>query len=139
VEHERVHPATTILSEDGQLGFCSLGYADDFATFAVGAARSMAAAKQQPTLMGEPSRDDVLYTTSIPWVSFTSFAHPTHLHPADSVPRMAWGKRFDDAGRLKMPLSVQGHHAMMDGLHMGQYFDSVQAYLDDPAQALGRG
>ena len=138
VEHDIVHPSTTVLAENGQFGFCSLDYAEDFLTFAVKAARSMAAAKERPTLRGEPGRDDILYTTSIPWVSFTSFAHPTPLQPADSIPRMAWGKRFEEAGRLRMPLSVQGHHALMDGLHMGQYFETVQAYLDEPAQVLGR-
>jgi chloramphenicol O-acetyltransferase type A len=45
---------------------------------------------------------------------------------------MAWGKRFEDSGRLKMPLSVQGHHALMDGVHMGRYYEMVQAYLAEP-------
>jgi chloramphenicol O-acetyltransferase type A len=139
VEHDRVHPSTTVLSEDGQFGFCSLAYTADFSTFAMGASQSMAAARQRPTLISEPGRDDILYTTSIPWVSFTSFAHPTHLHPADSVPRMAWGKRFEESGRPKMPLSVQGHHALMDGLHMGQYFERVQTYLDNPDRYLDLG
>jgi chloramphenicol O-acetyltransferase len=32
------------------------------------------------------------FYTAIPWVSFTSFAHPMNLQPADSIPRFAWGK-----------------------------------------------
>jgi chloramphenicol O-acetyltransferase type A len=32
-----------------------------------------------------------------------------------------------------MPLSVQGHHALMDGLHMGRYFERLGEYLKDPA------
>src|SRR5690606_28011801 len=95
-------------------------------------------ARQQPTLEVEADRDDLLFTTSIPWVSFTSFAHPTHLHPADSIPRLAWGKRFEAGDALKMPLSVQGHHALMDGLHMGQYFERVQACRSEPEQSLGK-
>jgi chloramphenicol O-acetyltransferase type A len=31
-----------------------------------------------------------------------------------------------------MPLSVQAHHALMDGIHMGRYFTLVQEYLDCP-------
>jgi chloramphenicol O-acetyltransferase type A len=139
VEHDTVHPATTILSDDGSFGFCTLTYTDDFPTFASGAAHEMALARMQPSLTDGIDRDDVLYTTSIPWVSFTSFAHPTHLHPADSVPRLAWGKRFEDGHRVKMPLSVQGHHAMMDGLHMGQYYERVQTYLSQPEATLGTG
>jgi chloramphenicol O-acetyltransferase type A len=136
VEHEIVHPSTTILSDDGQFSFCTLAYAASFPTFAADAALAMAAARLQTALSDGLDRDDVLFTTSIPWVSFTSFAHPTHLHPVDSIPRLAWGKRFDDGGRLRMPLSVQGHHAMMDGLHMGQFYERVQAYLSEPEQTL---
>lgn len=137
VEHETVHPSTTVLSGDGLFGFCTLDYSADFGSFAEDAAKSLLAAKQHPTLEASVARDDVLYTTSIPWVSFTSFAHPTHLHPVDSIPRMAWGKRFEESGRLRMPLSVQGHHAMMDGFHMGQYFERLQAYLGEPDTILG--
>jgi len=132
VEHDVVHPATSVLSDDEFLGFCSLRYTTDFDSFAAAATETLALAKQRPSLKGEPGRDDVLYTTSIPWVSFTSFAHPMHFHPADSVPRMAWGKRFQESGRLKMPLSVQGHHALMDGVHMGRYYEKVQWYLTEP-------
>ena len=136
IEHEVVHPSTTVLSEDGLFGFCGMDYHADFASFAAGATGAIATAKQEPSIEAQPSRDDVLFTTGIPWVSFTSFAHPTHLHPVDCIPRIAWGKRFEDGGRLKMPLSVQGHHAMMDGLHVGQYYEHVQAYLAEPEALL---
>jgi chloramphenicol O-acetyltransferase type A len=75
--------------------------------------------------------------TAIPWVSFTSFSHPMTLHPADSIPRFAWGKFFEDTGLLKMPLSVQGHHALMDGIHMGKFYAEVQDYLHHPEFVLG--
>jgi len=87
---------------------------------------------RNPTLIDEPGRDDLLFMTVLPWVSFTSFMHPMHLHPADSVPRFAWGKFFKENKRLKMPLGVQGHHALMDGLHMGRFYAEVQEYLDHP-------
>jgi chloramphenicol O-acetyltransferase type A len=65
--------------------------------------------------------------------------HPIHLHPVDSVPRYAWGKFFEDGKNLKMPLSVQGHHALMDGIHMGRYYAEVQDSLDNPDSVLGEG
>ena len=36
-----------------------------------------------------------------------------------------------------MPLSVQGHHALMDGFHMGKYYTLVQKALDNPDDFLG--
>ncbi len=71
--------------------------------------------------------------TAIPWISFTGFMHPLPTLPADSIPRLAWGRFSDSAEGITMPLSVQGHHALIDGLHVGRYYETVQAYLDEPA------
>ncbi len=30
-------------------------------------------------------------------------------------------------------MSVQGHHALMDGVHMGMFFAQIQELLDQPA------
>ena len=137
VEHEIVHPSGTILTGDDLFTFCTFDYIEDFSKFSVGAAERITYVKEDPTLIDKPGRDDLLYMTAIPWVSFTSFMHPLHLRPADSVPRFAWGKFFEEGGFLKMPLSVQGHHALMDGLHVGRYFTEVEDYLHHPDSVLG--
>lgn len=137
VEHEIVHPSTTILAGDGLFGFCTLEYAEQFAEFAPRAARQIALAREHPTLGSDAGRDDLLYMTAIPWMSFTSFMHPLDLHPADSFPRFAYGKTFSEGERLKMPLSIQGHHALMDGLHVSRCYEAIQRLLDHPVEALG--
>lgn len=137
VEHEIVHPSITILKRDELFSFCKLDYTEDFSEYAAGAAERIAYVKSHPTLEDEPGKDDLLFMTAIPWVSFTSVMHPMHLQPADSVPRIAWGKRFEDGSTLKMPLAVQGHHALMDGIHMGKFYAEVQDYLHYPVSVLG--
>lgn len=139
VEHETVHPGFSILIDQDLFSFCNVAYAEDFPEFARRAAERIAQVKAQPDLDNDPAQDDVLYMSPIPWVSFTSFAHPMQLHPADSVPRFAWGKYFSEGGALKMPLSVQGHHAVMDGIHMGRFYETMQAYLHHPEVVLGAG
>jgi chloramphenicol O-acetyltransferase type A len=137
VEHEIVHPGTTILTDEDVFGFATFDYIEDFSEFAARAAERIAHYQEHPTLEDEPGRDDLLFMTAIPWVSFTSFTHPMHLQPADSVPRFAWGKFFEDGESLKMPLDVQGHHALMDGIHVGRFFAEVQDYLGHPGAVLG--
>lgn len=137
VEHEIVHPAATILTDGDLFTFCAVDYTDDFSLFAARAAEQISYVKEHPSLANEPGRDDFLYMTSIPWVSFTAFMHPLHLHPVDSVPRFAWGKFFEEGEVLKMPLNAQGHHALMDGLHMGKFYSEVQEYLQQPEAVLG--
>ena len=137
VEHEIVHPSGTILTGDDLFSFCTFDYIENFSKFAAKAAERIAYVKDDPTLEDGPGQDDLLYMTAIPWVSFTSFMHPLHLHPADSVPRFAWGKFFEEGEYIKMPLSVQGHHALMDGIHVGKFYAEVQSYFQQPGIVLG--
>jgi chloramphenicol O-acetyltransferase type A len=111
-------------------------YLPGFSEFASEAAETIQDVRKNPTLEDKTNEDDLLYMTSIPWVSFTSFMHPIHLHPVDSIPRFSWGKIYEVEGRMKMPLSVQGHHALMDGLHVGQYFEKMQEYCDNAESVL---
>ena len=136
VEHEVVHPSTTVLLEGDLFSFCMIEYTEKFSVFNARAAESMAYVRKHPTLADKPGQDDLLFMTPIPWVSFTSIMHPLPSRPADSVPRLAWGKRLEDGTRLKMPLGVQGHHALMDGVHMGKFYAEVQDYLRNPVSIL---
>jgi chloramphenicol O-acetyltransferase type A len=136
VEHEVVRPSTTILAKDGLFSFCYFDYVDNFPGFAARAADRIVYMRGHPTIENEPG-DDALYMTAIPWVSFTSFMHPMHLQPPDSVPRFAWGKFFHEGKSLKMPLGVQAHHALMDGEHVGRFYAALQDYLDHPDSVLG--
>ena len=137
IEHDVVHPSMTILTRDDLFSFCTFNYFENFQEFAARAAERIDYIQKHPTLEDEPGQDNLLFMTSIPWVSFTGLMHPIHLQPSDSVPRIAWGKFFDDSGSKKMPLSVQVHHALMDGIHVGKFYSEVQNILDHPDLVLG--
>lgn len=137
VEHEIVNPGFTVLTDNDLFSFCDVEYVEDFSEFARRTEKNIAAVKVQPDLEGTPDRDDMLYMSPVPWVSFTSCTHAMQLHPADSIPRIVWGKYFQENNMMKMPLSVQGHHAVMDGIHMGRFYETVQDYLHHPEAVLG--
>jgi chloramphenicol O-acetyltransferase type A len=138
VEHEVVHPGFTITTSSGEFGFCFVDYSDDYTEFAESAADRIAHYGENLSLEDPPGADDQLFMTAIPWVSFTSFKHPMHLDPPDSIPRFAWGRFLEDGDSLKMPLDVQAHHGLMDGMHMGKFFTQVQEYLSNPESLLGK-
>jgi chloramphenicol O-acetyltransferase type A len=135
VIHEQVDPSFTVLTTADVFSFCTVRYQADMVKLYQEIEAQMAALQGQISLGDEPGRDDLLYITSIPWVSFTSLSHPVHLHPVDSIPRIAWGKFFAESGMIKLPFSIQAHHALMDGLHAGRYFQELQELVADP-QAL---
>lgn len=132
VEHEVIHHSTTIMSEDNLFTFGLLIYCDNFGQFAQLAQQRIEYVQAHPILDKMPGKDDLVYSTAIPWVSFTSFMHPMQLHPEDSIPRLAWGKYYQERRKVLLPLSVQGHHALMDGVHVGIFFNRMQEYMHQP-------
>jgi chloramphenicol O-acetyltransferase type A len=137
IEHEVVHPSATILSRDDLFTFCTAIYQENFLAFAAETQQEILRIKTEPSLEEKIKDDSMLFMTSIPWVSFTGFMHPVKLSPADSVPRFAWGKFREEGQKTVMPLSVQGHHALMDGLHAGLFYEEFQRLLDNPEQFVG--
>jgi chloramphenicol O-acetyltransferase type A len=136
IEHEVIHPSFSVMAEGDIFSFCTSRYSADFHSFLQNAQAEAEKVKVEPVIEDEPGRDDLVYITCIPWVSFTSISHPMHLHPVDSIPRIAWGKYFKDYGKLLLPFSVQVHHALMDGVHIGRFFKTFQELLDEPEKML---
>lgn len=133
VEHDEVTPSVTVLTRHDTFSYVAIPWQEDFHAFVADArTRTQAAKNGDACIEDEPGRDDLLYVTSIPWVSFTSLTHPIQMNPVDSIPRISWGKYFPQGDRTLLPLSVQGHHALLDGLHVGQYFAWVQEWLNTP-------
>ena len=138
VEHEVVHPSATVLGKEDLFTFCTVLYERNFLKFTKNAQEEIAKVKVEPSLKEKIQDDSMLFMTSIPWVSFTGFMHPVKLSPADSVPRFAWGKFRGEGQKTVMPLSVQGHHALMDGLHAGLFYEEFQRLLDNPELLIGK-
>lgn len=136
VEHETVSPSFTVMTESEVFSFCTVKYIDEFRDFKTNTSKEIEKIKNNVIIEDELGRDDLLYITSIPWVSFTSITHPIQMNPVDSIPRISWGKYFEENGKIMMPLSVQVHHALADGLHVGQYFNLIQEILDNPERYL---
>lgn len=132
-EHEIVHPSFTVFTEVADVfSFCTVEYETDAQQFIQRAFAMSEKMKTEPNFEDEEGRDDFLFLSSIPWVSFTSFEHAMSHHPSDSVPRITWGKFFEQNGKILMPLSVQVHHAVVDGRHVGAYFQMIEKVANEP-------
>jgi chloramphenicol O-acetyltransferase type A len=132
VEHTSVQPSFTVPTEVSEVfSFCTVDYDPVAEVFFQRAHATIQKMKTEPDFEDEPGRDDYLFMSAIPWVSFTGLSHAMHYSPPDSVPRISWGKYFQQNERLLMPLAVQAHHAVVDGSDMGHYFQQVQELLDD--------
>jgi chloramphenicol O-acetyltransferase type A len=72
----------------------------------------------------------MFFVTNVPWFSFTAFTHPFDQRYA-SIPILTIGKYFERHGKLLMPLAIQVHHGLVDGIHVGAFYEQVQQLTND--------
>jgi len=136
--HDRIHMGTTVLLDGERFSFCYFEEDGDFARFAEKAGASLESLRAgEGRLEPRDDRDDLVHCSVIPWASFTSFAHARKSGRKDSVPKLVFGRYYEDGGAFKMPVSVEVHHALMDGVHVGRYFELLQDYFARSAAVLG--
>lgn len=130
--HDVVHAGSTVLRDDDSFGFGYFDWEPDLERFTAAGRERLAAVKRSRDLVPSEGRDDLIHTSVIPWVAFTSFEHARSADPDDSIPKIVFGKRHRADGGEKLPVSVSVHHALMDGLAVGRYFERLAGYLADP-------
>ena len=142
-----VHASTTVLRADDSFGFAYLRHDSDYPRFATHGALALAAARvAEPAFEPRVGDAALLHFTTLPWLHFTSFAHarqsPSRSGMADSVPKIAFGRiDADPAGGAQrwLPMQVDVHHALMDGVHVGRFVQAFEAAMRDPLPWLQGG
>lgn len=65
------------------------------------------------------------FISTLPWIAYTALVQPTPV-PADSNPRITWGKYFVQGDRVLLPVSVLCHHALVDGKHFADFYRMLE-------------
>ncbi len=130
--HDVIHGGTTVMMPSEKFTLAYFEYDADFETFITGAQQAV-----NDVLSGDggfrpdPS-DDRIHFTTLPWLAFTSFSHARNWRREDSIPKIAFGKFIREGQRTLLPFSVEVHHALMDGLHVGRYVGRLEEALAEP-------
>ncbi len=146
VLHDVVHPSFTAPVDtpeaDRQWPGCDLplfGYTtalftEDYSDFAsrVRSAAQRVASDADVTRQAALDADNLVYVSSMPWMTFSSLQHAMHTPARDSTPRITWG-RFQAAGpRVEVSVSLQAHHGLADGGHVARWFRTLQQRVVQP-------
>ena len=121
----------TVAREDGTYAYCQLDCRGDFASFLKRALPLHEEAAKHGTI--EEDTSDMLlyfYVSTVPWVHYTSVTQPTPI-PADSNPRLVWGKYAAEGERITMPVTVLCHHGLVDGRQIGDFYRELDAAMGE--------
>lgn len=127
VVHDELEISCTVLNSDESFSFGEFGSSSNFDLFYQNAAQQLARIKGgYKTLNATNKRGNEIFCSVLPWLHFTSFSHAQKQIKHDSTPRIVMGKYKTSHNEIAMPVSVEVHHAIVDGLHVGQYFEKLQ-------------
>lgn len=127
---DTINASPTINRPDGTFGFAYMDYEQDESKFYEKALREIENVKNTSSLLPAVSGENVIHFSAIPWLEFTSISHARSFSHFDSCPKISFGKVTEKNGIKTMPVSVHGHHALMDGYHVGLFIDKFQELLN---------
>lgn len=129
-EFSRVDPGYTVLLDDETFSFCDSNYVDSFKEYSELSAAKIKEVKDCPD-HGFEEKHHMFFITNIPWFSFTSIVHP-YDKKYGYIPVIAIGKYFKDGDKLLVPIGIQVHHGLVDGIHVGKFYQSLSNMCCNP-------
>ncbi len=129
-EYELVHASPTISRADGTFGFAYFNFHLDFEQFAREASIEIEKVKNTKSLLPATNNENLIHYSTVPWVSFSGIEHPKNNVRYDSIPKIVFGKMLERDKKLFLPVFVRVNHALVDALHIGEFFNKFQSLLD---------
>lgn len=126
IEFERCRVSHTLALEGGTYCYCVLEDASDFYGYLAAGRRAQENAKRLASIEEDP--EEVLekfFVSSVPWLSYTALVQPVPS-PADSNPRITFGKFFSQDGKTLLPVSLLCNHALVDGIHIAAFYQAME-------------
>lgn len=129
--YDVINGGSTVDRPNGTFGFAFYDYAVNFGDFMEIGLKEMARVRGRNDLE-RSGRQDVIRFSALPWIDFTSLSHARSFAFKDSAPKISFGKMTEKNGVRTMPVSIHVHHALVDGLHVGQFIEIFQKLMNEP-------
>ena len=126
-----VNASPTISRPNGTFGFAYFDYCQNEQEFYQKALEEIEKVRQATTLMPARSGESVVLFSAVPWLNFTGISHARRFSFPESSPMISFGKLTEHNGVRTMPVSIHGHHGLMDGYHVGLFADRFQELLNE--------
>jgi chloramphenicol O-acetyltransferase type A len=128
--YNSIDASATVLREDQTFGFSHIKYAENIDVFNELVINEIERVKQTSGLFTTGPIENIVHFSVLPWVDFSSISQATNFKSGDSCPKISVGKLVDVDGEKQMSFSIHVHHALVDGYHVGLFFEKLQELLN---------
>lgn len=133
VVYDVIDAGATIGREDDTFAFVFVPFSFDFDAFNAALQAEIEDVNRTTglRLSNEELGPHLIRHSTLPWTHFTGLLHPTNHDNTDSVPKITFGGLSERDGKKYLPVSVEAHHGLMDGLHISRYLETFQRLLHE--------
>lgn len=136
VEFPQCDTSHTVMRADGTYSYCRLNCMQPFEDYLPAALARQDEAKESGSLDDGEDALSLLFISTLPWLRYTAIRQPVPS-PADSNPRITWGRYTRSGGRVFLPVTLLVNHALVDGAHMAAFYAALEEELNRFAQDRG--
>lgn len=128
VEYDECPTSHTELLDNGTYCYCTVHHHMDDKEYYKQALEARQSCKENG-ISEDDEVESMYFITSLPWINYTSLIQPVAAGD-ESNPRISWGKYIkDETGKYHMPVSILVHHGLVDGMHIGQFFENLDKHI----------
>ncbi len=128
-EYARIDGGGAVDRPNGTFGYGRFLYAERLEDFLATAGQEVERVRNTTDLTRSNAVNIIRYSV-LPWIDFTSVSHARAFSKPDSCPRITFGKMTEREGKRTRPVSIHVQHALVDGLHVGQYLERFQQLMN---------
>ncbi len=127
--YDDVQISPPIALDDGTFGYGYFNWVQDRAVFDAHAAEVIQQVRTHGSLDPASGKPSVSYASCLPWLDYTGLDNALP-DKDDCIPRVSWGKIVPKGDGFDMAMTIQVHHALVDGRAVGRFFEATQDALN---------
>ena len=130
--YDSMHPMYTVFNRENKnfSGIWSY-YSDDYREFLKNYEADEALYSKSTRYAPKAGTPENSFNISmVPWLEFTGLNINVYDEGKFLLPIFTMGRYFERDGKRLLPLSIQVHHAVCDGYHVGMFVEALQEKID---------
>ena len=130
---EKMNPSYTIFNKENKnFSVIWTEFCDDYDEFLQRYKKDNEQYSKSTHFAPKPNKPENCFDVSaLPWIKFTSLNINVHDSGKYLLPIFTIGRKFEENGKIFLPLTIQVHHAVCDGYHVAIFLNELQRKIDD--------
>ncbi len=135
--YDKIHTGSTVLMPNKTFNFCYFDFHPDRSIFIAEGQQRLKDLKDQKPVNAKDDFYNTIHSSVVPWIQFTSVKHARkNTSGVNGIPKITFGKYYNDGAKKMMPISVEVHHSLMDGYHVGLFLEELEKQMGQENEVI---